>query len=342
LWSHLGTTTELQHVPGVGIFDPWLNNPSVPRKLAPLAPKNMFGRSMKDVLRSPDLPDPNPNTCLNPLSPHTYSPDQSRPSFMIIDHMQSRKFQGLSHDAGIEEVRRHLGDRLQLVNGLESSSADLACSHLVPPNSSSPTVTSSFTPYAVDTANQGVAGRSTPERALSLVLSHSSQGSSLPEPSPSPSRGTRVPTHLLTQQLHSSSVNTADGDTRLADSHSEDLDIRQRRNSRQKPAFAFGDDVSESDSDEQRRTPCRRGKKTDKKVYHCPKPGCTATFTRSNDVTRHLLNASVHKWTAGDTSTRCRKCGEELSRPDARKRHELKDSCGKRKINRKPPHPFAS
>jgi len=66
----------------------------------------------------------------------------------------------------------------------------------------------------------------------------------------------------------------------------------------------------------------------------CPYTWCSSTFTRSGDLERHLATASMHNPTkadSSDSSKRCRKCGEEFSRPDARNRHELKNSCGKRK-----------
>lgn len=74
--------------------------------------------------------------------------------------------------------------------------------------------------------------------------------------------------------------------------------------------------------------------------FPCPVPWCIASFTRENDAERHFKNAAIHRDVANsDSSTRCRKCGEELSRLDARKRHELRDACGKRRIVRKPPGP---
>lgn len=76
------------------------------------------------------------------------------------------------------------------------------------------------------------------------------------------------------------------------------------------------------------------------KPFPCPAPWCIASFTRANDAERHFKNAAIHRDVANsDSSTRCRKCGEELSRLDARKRHELRGACGKRRIVRKLPGP---
>lgn len=82
------------------------------------------------------------------------------------------------------------------------------------------------------------------------------------------------------------------------------------------------------------------GKKNAKERHPCTIPGCEESFTRPNDVQRHMRNAAKHKTAAAlddDSATRCKLCGEELSRADARKRHELKASCGKRTIRRKYP-----
>ncbi|KAJ6497721.1 hypothetical protein C8R45DRAFT_926364 [Mycena sanguinolenta] len=69
------------------------------------------------------------------------------------------------------------------------------------------------------------------------------------------------------------------------------------------------------------------------KRYPCTVPGCNESFTRLNDVLRHVKNAAIHKSerTAGPF---CSKCGEELSRPDAARRHESKGACKKRTITK--------
>jgi len=77
------------------------------------------------------------------------------------------------------------------------------------------------------------------------------------------------------------------------------------------------------------------------KRHPCTIPGCTESFTRPNDVLRHIKNAAIHKGSTQQaealaaSSTVCKYCGEELSRADAARRHELKASCGKRIIRRK-------
>ncbi|KAK7045620.1 hypothetical protein VNI00_007453 [Paramarasmius palmivorus] len=72
--------------------------------------------------------------------------------------------------------------------------------------------------------------------------------------------------------------------------------------------------------------------------YPCPITGCKETFTRRNDVRRHVMNAAVHRDSEeaqrfiGETGTvtRCRLCNADLSRADARMRHERTSACGKR------------
>ncbi|KAG6920178.1 hypothetical protein DXG01_004947 [Tephrocybe rancida] len=67
-------------------------------------------------------------------------------------------------------------------------------------------------------------------------------------------------------------------------------------------------------------------------IIHCPHTWCKSTFTRSNDLTRHLATASIHKAPVPvDPSKICRMCGEEFSRSDARNRHEIKRSCGRKR-----------
>ncbi|KAG6841383.1 hypothetical protein C0991_011723 [Blastosporella zonata] len=67
-------------------------------------------------------------------------------------------------------------------------------------------------------------------------------------------------------------------------------------------------------------------------IIHCPHTWCTSTFTRSNDLARHLTTALTHKEPAPvDPSKVCRMCGEEFSRSDARNRHELKRSCRRKR-----------
>ncbi|KAF8070764.1 hypothetical protein FPV67DRAFT_1042448 [Lyophyllum atratum] len=69
-------------------------------------------------------------------------------------------------------------------------------------------------------------------------------------------------------------------------------------------------------------------------AIRCPYGWCSSTFTRIGDLERHLTTASIHNPTkagTADSSKRCRKCGEQFSRSDARNRHELKNSCWKRK-----------
>ncbi|KAF5383474.1 hypothetical protein D9757_006118 [Collybiopsis confluens] len=81
------------------------------------------------------------------------------------------------------------------------------------------------------------------------------------------------------------------------------------------------------------------GKKRKVNRYSCPVPSCKETFTRRNDVRRHIRNAAVHRDSAealaliGETvgaGTRCKYCHADLSRSDARMRHERASACGKR------------
>ncbi|KAJ3800262.1 hypothetical protein GGU11DRAFT_754517 [Lentinula aff. detonsa] len=81
------------------------------------------------------------------------------------------------------------------------------------------------------------------------------------------------------------------------------------------------------------------GKKRKVNRYPCPVPLCKETFTRRNDVRRHIRNAAVHRDSpealallgeAVGAGTRCKFCNADLSRSDARMRHERASACGKR------------
>ncbi|KAJ7244167.1 hypothetical protein B0H12DRAFT_1129723 [Mycena haematopus] len=69
------------------------------------------------------------------------------------------------------------------------------------------------------------------------------------------------------------------------------------------------------------------------KRHPCTVPGCTESFTRPNDVQRHIKNAAIHR-SERNVGPVCSKCGDELSRPDAARRHETKGACRKRTITK--------
>ncbi|KAF9039435.1 hypothetical protein BDZ89DRAFT_1060878 [Hymenopellis radicata] len=67
--------------------------------------------------------------------------------------------------------------------------------------------------------------------------------------------------------------------------------------------------------------------------YPCSVAGCTKTFTRRNDVERHIKSSGAHpEIKIVDESKRCKHCGTDLSRADARLRHERTNACGKRNL----------
>lgn len=81
-----------------------------------------------------------------------------------------------------------------------------------------------------------------------------------------------------------------------------------------------------------------------KKRFECAVKGCPATFTRRNDVDRHMKSASAHRdyaqeWALMQTNQapalnpfRCEKCNRILSRADSAKRHMESGACGKREL----------
>ncbi|KAF6760307.1 hypothetical protein DFP72DRAFT_102300 [Ephemerocybe angulata] len=73
------------------------------------------------------------------------------------------------------------------------------------------------------------------------------------------------------------------------------------------------------------------------KPFKCEFPGCNATFTRKNDVQRHMKSASAHRnfeqEAKGDfDDKKCPRCGRILSREDSARRHFESGACGKREL----------
>lgn len=67
--------------------------------------------------------------------------------------------------------------------------------------------------------------------------------------------------------------------------------------------------------------------------YPCTVEGCTKTFTRRNDVERHMKSSAAHpELKNADDTKKCGLCGTDLSRADARLRHERTNACGKRNL----------
>jgi hypothetical protein len=292
----------------------------------------------KQVLDSPVLPKFEPEPLLV-----RYRSNRLGPSTVILaDRTQITHFHSPSLDAGIEEVRRNFGDGLRLAGTLQSTTASapfsVATQDPHPGAHPSTKLTESTTQEGIaETLTAGGAMPFVPISSIDSAASLSETYSSLPEDTP-------LSNHLSTRASIVNAASSNLGKT-VVDGHLEGPSATGADGlspQRCSPA----NETSGSDRDEQRSTSRHPSRKNDKKkiqkIYRCPDAWCGASFTRANDVERHRRNAAVHKHANKDTMTCCRKCGEELSRPDARRRHELKDSCGKRKINRKPPHPLAS
>lgn len=64
----------------------------------------------------------------------------------------------------------------------------------------------------------------------------------------------------------------------------------------------------------------------------CPFEWCNELFSRAGDLRRHLDTSKTHESNRkGNPAIRCSLCERDLSRTDARKRHEANGSCGKRR-----------
>ena len=105
-------------------------------------------------------------------------------------------------------------------------------------------------------------------------------------------------------------------------------------------------EIDELDDSEDEPPPVRRRKGSSRptrrrKVMNlaCGVPGCNQTFGRENDRKRHWRTASIHEaerprllqeHNLAQELLSCERCGESLSRNDARIRHMRDQSCGKR------------
>ncbi|KAG7091012.1 hypothetical protein E1B28_010075 [Marasmius oreades] len=132
------------------------------------------------------------------------------------------------------------------------------------------------------------------------------------------------------------------------DGEEEENGLRESRKSIKsaikRPARESDDDPDEDWEPEASSPPRADGLQDDPAVkkkrktnrYPCPIGGCKETFTRKNDVRRHIQNAAVHRGSVeaiqwqSKAGTRCTLCNADLSRSDARMRHERTSACGKR------------
>ena len=298
------------------------------------------------MLRSPDIPPPPPDPL--PLPAPYPSIHSSNLPAIVASRSQGGHSSCSSLDVGIEEVRRNLGAGLHLAGNMRCITDPIAPTpfSLTKGRDLQPIPQSSSQLTATTNQEDPNTRRTLP--STSVPSTGGSVSSS--EPSSSPLEEPCLLIHSSTQQIIAPAVSsTGPGLIESLEGRLEDfpVNIGQKCSSSASP----GDEGSGSDQEVQEK-PKEEGKlsghsrkRSDKGKsprFPCPEKWCDKTFSRSNDVLRHLLNASEHKHANGDTSTCCQKCGEELSRPDARRRHERKGSCGKRKINRKPPHPLAA
>lgn len=93
-----------------------------------------------------------------------------------------------------------------------------------------------------------------------------------------------------------------------------DIDRRRAKRSGSYPEVAEDFDLAMDDIDPR---PRKKATKTARKRHPCTIPGCIESFTRPNDVLRHIKNAAIHKGTvqqaealAAANSTLCKYCGE--------------------------------
>ncbi|KAK7466071.1 hypothetical protein VKT23_004795 [Stygiomarasmius scandens] len=106
--------------------------------------------------------------------------------------------------------------------------------------------------------------------------------------------------------------------------------VEPRVNLKKRKASVVSDseyDYQSDDDEEQaitsaRGRQCSVGRPTKRRRFYCSVPGCKISFTRHPDVQRHI--ESIHN---ESKDCRCDRCGKELSRLDALRRHKRTNSC---------------
>lgn len=355
-----------------GKLPDWDNDPPTfsllwrPNSVAPIRipgrhlPTNLLGRTVAEVFADfptdfYDSPSPTSSPSLSPVSPlFPPSPIDEEEH----DHMS------IELDASIDEMSQQLADRIHLDSPPRSPSPLLISESLdIPHEAPLPLPPSSpmFNPLSINSASDRFSSSSS---TLSVGTSSAATSTYAVSPSPrsfsnacspapglrrSPRRSPPVPNPVVVLGEPYNELHTPrDLDSTMPALNQIVLeeypqDPQHRRTTKRTGTYSeddedFDDPLVDADARPRKRTTAQAAPKR----HPCTVPGCTESFTRLNDVLRHIKNAAIHKGTTQQaealaaSSTLCKYCGEELSRADAARRHELKASCGKRTIRRKP------
>ncbi|KAJ7782742.1 hypothetical protein B0H16DRAFT_1494187 [Mycena metata] len=326
----------------------WLDGRRTPVRLpGPLIRTNLFGRTFKDCFRdfpnySDDSPPSSPSDSFSPLSPLSPTSRGEENSGRIPTHDLP--------DPSVDEMSQQLSDRIYLDSPLPQSPISIP----VPDDAAPPPLSgSTCDPLSVNSFSDSYSSSST----LSVGTSSTTPSTYAVSPSPKPflaSSSNSPPTPYSPMRSSPLSMEPDQSGDPYNGGVTLNLTIMVpppnqivlkeaptiRRSAKRNGSY---DDDGDFDSkmDDIDARPRKKIVKLAPKRHPCTVPGCHESFTRPNDVLRHVKNAAIHKGSAQQaealaaSSTLCKYCGEELSRADAARRHELKSSCGKRTIRRK-------
>ncbi|KAJ7106035.1 hypothetical protein C8R43DRAFT_1140654 [Mycena crocata] len=338
----------------------WAKNRDIPIQIpGPHIPTNLFGRTVAEVFADfptdfYDTPSPPSSPALSPASPvFSPSPIHEANTAQLPHHAAS--------DPLIDEVSQQLADRIH-INSPPQSPRPVPTFELSPHDDTAPPPLSPSTcnPLSVNSLSDTFSSSSSTLSVGTLSTTPSTYAFS-PSPKPFSSSSSSPPAPGLRRSpRRSPSAHIPDlSETREQYSahrypiltvppvkqvilEEYPLDAARRQKSSKRSGSYSEDGADERPTTEVDDLPPRKKLvRAAPKRHSCTVPGCTESFTRPNDVLRHIKNAAIHKGTTQQaealaaSSTLCKYCGEELSRADAARRHELKASCGKRTIRRK-------
>ncbi|KAF7362198.1 hypothetical protein MVEN_00565900 [Mycena venus] len=330
----------------------------------PLIHTNLFGRTPAEAFAdfptdfsNFDTPPGTPLLTLSPVSP-VFSPSFGGensgqiPTNDLPDSIDE-----------VDEMSQQLLDRMHLDSPPLSpqSPQSVSISHTPPPPPSPPTCN----PSSINSLSDGFSSSTSSTLSVGTTSDTSSTYAVSPSPAPFPVSSSSSPAPVLPRSPRRSSSPTIhkvpESGEHFIDGHWAPLDsstpvvpltqIILEEHPMEDTVRCPGAKRGSCEDDEDLQSlmdvdggNARRRKKITRvapKRHPCTVPGCTESFTRPNDVLRHIRNAAIHKGSTQQaealaaSSTLCKFCGEELSRADAARRHELKASCGKRTIRRK-------
>ncbi|KAJ6611283.1 hypothetical protein B0H10DRAFT_2056935 [Mycena sp. CBHHK59/15] len=335
-----------------------------------IVPTNLFGRTAEEAFRDfpndfCETPSPHASPSLSPGS--SQFPESPLP---VVDEASGQGIPSDSPDSTIDEMSQQLLDRVHVdsppppqsvsISGPLHSHNDDDASPLL----SSPTCNPLSTITLQDTFSSssstlsvGTSSNAPTTYAFSPSPNSSSTLSSSSSPAPGLRRSPRRSPPVHTGRLYQIPDQPEGGlaypnvegpwpppaNQIVLEEHPQDTAQRRRgakRGSYHNDDPEYDDDFEPAEDDMDSR-PRKKSNRVTPKRHPCTVPGCYERFTRPNDVLRHIKNAAIHKGSPEQahaleaSSTLCKFCGEELSRADAARRHELKGACGKRTIRKK-------